>query len=202
MMLEYDTLDYYNKNAQEYCNQIISVDFDFIYQKVLPLLPRNAYILDFGCGSGRDSKKFLDLGYCVKAIDGSIEMCKLATKYLEIEVICMDFFNFHDIDTYDCIWACSSILHIEDECLFTILNQMIDALKVGGIIYTSFKVGTGYMIKEGKYYNFLTKKKMMGLLEKTGKKVKLIDYFENSPIARRTINSNETWGNYIIQKYL
>ena len=202
MMLEYDTLDYYNKNAQEYCNQIISVDFDFIYQKVLPLLPRNAYILDFGCGSGRDSKKFLDLGYCVKAIDGSIEMCKLATKYLEIEVICMDFFYFHDIDTYDCIWACSSILHIEDECLFTILNQMIDALKVGGIIYTSFKVGTGYMIKEGKYYNFLTKKKMMGLLEKTGKKVKLIDYFENSPIARRTINSNETWGNYIIQKYL
>ena len=202
MMLEYDTLDYYNKNAQEYCNQTISVDFDFIYQKVLPLLPQNAYILDFGCGSGRDSKKFLDLGYCVKAIDGSIEMCKLATKYLEIEVICMDFFDFHDIDTYDCIWACSSILHIEDECLFTILNQMIDALKVGGIIYTSFKVGTGYMIKEGKYYNFLTKEKMMGLLEKTGKKVKLIDYFENSPIARRTINSNETWGNYIIQKYL
>ena len=202
MMLEYDTLDYYSKNAQEYCNQTISVDFDFIYQKVLPLLPRHAYILDFGCGSGRDSKKFLDLGYCVKAIDGSIEMCKLATKYLGIEVICMDFFDFHDIDTYDCIWACSSILHIEDECLFTILNQMIDALKVGGIIYTSFKVGTGYMIKEGKYYNFLTKKKMMGLLEKTGKKAKLIDYFENSPIARRTINSNETWGNYIIQKYL
>ena len=202
MMLEYDTLDYYNKNAQEYCNQTISADFDFIYQKVLPLLPRNAYILDFGCGSGRDSKKFVDFGYRVKAIDGSIEMCKLATKYLEIEVICMDFFDFHDIDTYDCIWACSSILHIEDESLFTILNQMIDALKVGGIIYTSFKVGTGYMIKEGKYYNFLTKEKMMGLLEKTGKKVKLIDYFENSPIARRTINSNETWGNYIIQKYL
>lgn len=202
MMLEYDTLDYYNKNAQEYCNQTISADFDFIYQKVLPLLPRDAYILDFGCGSGRDSKKFLDLGYCVKAIDGSIEMCKLATKYLGIEVICMDFFDFHDIDTYDCIWACSSILHIEDEHLFTVLNQMIDALKVGGIIYASFKVGTGYMIKEGKYYNFLTKEKMLKLLEKTGKKVKLIDYFENEPLARRTINSNETWGNYIIQKYL
>ena len=92
MMLEYDTLDYYNKNAQEYCNQTISADFDFIYQKVFQFLPRNAYILDFGCGSGRDSKKFLDLGYCVKAIDGSIEMCKLATKYLGIEVICMDFF--------------------------------------------------------------------------------------------------------------
>ena len=40
MMLEYDTLDYYNKKAQEYCNQTISVDFDFIYQAVIPLFLR------------------------------------------------------------------------------------------------------------------------------------------------------------------
>lgn len=78
---------------------------------------------------------------------------------------------------------------------------MIDALKVGGIIYTSFKVGEGYMIKEGKYYLFLTKKEMIQLLEKTGKSVRLIDYFENEPLARRTLNSNDIWGNYIIQKY-
>ena len=57
------------------------------------------------------------------------------------------------------------------------------------------------MIKEGKYYRFLTKKEMIQLLEKTGKSVRLIDYFENEPLARITSNSNETWGNYIIQKY-
>lgn len=42
---------------------------------------------------------------------------------------------------------------------------------------------------------------MIQLLEKTGKSVRFIDYFENEPLARRTSNSNETWGNYIIQKY-
>ena len=30
---------------------------------------------------------------------------------------------------------------------------MINSLKVNGIIYASFKIGTGYEIKEGKYYN-------------------------------------------------
>lgn len=31
-------------------------------------------ILDFGCGSGRDKKFFLERGYCVQAIDESEEI--------------------------------------------------------------------------------------------------------------------------------
>ncbi len=81
-------------------------------EKFLQQLHSNAYILDFGCGSGRDSKYFIEKGYRVKAIDGSIEMCKLASKYIK---------------------------HVEKENLSGILNKMINALKVNGIIYTSFK---------------------------------------------------------------
>lgn len=201
MKKAYDTLNYYNSNAKEFYNQTVFADFERIYKKVFMFLPKHSYILDFGCGSGRDSKYFMDRGYFVKPCDGSIEMCKLASKYLNRKVICMDFLDLNEVNTYDCIWACSSILHVEDDHLLEVFNKMIDALKVGGIIYTSFKVGEGYMIKEGKYYRFLTKKEMIQLLEKTGKSVKLIDYFENEPLARRTSNSNETWGNYIIQKY-
>ncbi len=107
-------------------------------------LPPNAYILDFGFGSGRDSKYFLDNGYKAKAIDGSIEMCKLASKYINQEVTCM---KFDELNTYDGIWACSSILHVEKENLSNILIKMISSLKINGIIYTSFKIGTGYDIK-------------------------------------------------------
>ena len=35
-----------------------------------------AAILDFGCGSGRDTKYFLEKGYQVAAIDGSAELCR------------------------------------------------------------------------------------------------------------------------------
>lgn len=34
-------------------------------------------ILDFGCGSGRDTKYFISRGYQVDAIDGSKELAKL-----------------------------------------------------------------------------------------------------------------------------
>lgn len=83
-------------------------------------------------------------------------MCKLASTYINQEVTCMKFEELNDINTYDGIWAYSSILHIEKENLSDILIKMINSLKVNGVIYTSFKIGTGYEIKEGKYYNYLT----------------------------------------------
>lgn len=49
-------------------------------------LQEGAYILDFGCGSGRDTKYFLEQGYQVDAIGGSAELCKLASELTGIEV--------------------------------------------------------------------------------------------------------------------
>ena len=149
----YNTLAYYNNNAKAYCEQTLSGNLQENYNKFLKHLPQGAYILDFGCGSGRDSKYFIENGYKVRAIDGSIEMCKLASNYINQEVVCMKFEELNDINTYDSIWACSSILHIEKENLSKVLIKMINSLKVNGIIYASFKIGTGYEIKEGKYYN-------------------------------------------------
>ena len=153
MSERYNTLEYYNKNAKLYCEQTLIGDLKENYDKFLKKLPQGAYILDFGCGSGRDSKYFISKGYKVKAIDGSKEMCKLASKFINQKVQCMKFDELDDINTYDGIWACSSILHVEKDKLPNILNKMIKSLKDNGVIYTSFKIGTGYEIKEDKYYN-------------------------------------------------
>lgn len=133
-MQEYNTLDYYNKNAQMYFNNTINADLKENYYKFLSNIPKKSYILDFGCGSGRDSKYFIEKGYKVKAIDGSKEMCKLASKYINENVICMKFEDLNEESTYDGIWACSSILHVEKENLPDILNKMVRALKKDGII--------------------------------------------------------------------
>lgn len=196
---KYNTLEYYNKNAKIYYEQTLSGNLQENYDRFLKHLPSNAYILDFGCGSGRDSKYFIEQGYKVKAIDGSEEMCKLASSYINQEVYCMKFEELKDINTYDAIWACASILHIEKEKLINILSKMITALKDNGIIYTSFKIGEGYNIQEGKYYNYLTKDEMIKLLNKLNKNVKLIDYFETFPSTKRKAK-NTTWGNFIIKR--
>ena len=65
------TLNYYNENAQSFASGTVSVEFTEIQDKFLQKLNPGAYILDFGCGAGRDTKYFLDQGYLVEAIDGS-----------------------------------------------------------------------------------------------------------------------------------
>ena len=63
-----NTLDYYNKNAKQYCEKTIAINLQENYDKFLKWLPKNDYVLDLGCGSGRDSKYFIDKGYKIKAI--------------------------------------------------------------------------------------------------------------------------------------
>lgn len=86
MKEEYNTLEYYNKNAKIYCEQTLVGNLKENDDSFLKQLKPNSYILDFGCGSGRDSKYFIDNGYKVKSTDGAEEMCKLATQYIGQEV--------------------------------------------------------------------------------------------------------------------
>ena len=106
------TLKYYNQNADQFVQGTLSVDFKQTQDRFLAKLPADAYILDFGCGSGRDTKYFLENGYQVDAADGSEELCKIASDYTGIKVKQMLFGELHDVDKYDGIWACSSILHL------------------------------------------------------------------------------------------
>lgn len=54
----YNSLDYYNNNAKLYFEQTKVGNLEENYEKFLSRIKKGAYILDFGCGSGRDSKFF------------------------------------------------------------------------------------------------------------------------------------------------
>lgn len=196
----YDTLKYYNENAELYFKQTIEGNLEDKYATFLRNIPKNAYILDFGCGSGRDTKYFIDKGYKVKAIDGSVEMCKLASQYLNQDVECMKFDELDSENVYDGIWACSSILHVEKEELPNILNKMAKSLKSNGVIFTAFKKGEGYEIKEGKYYNHLTKEILEEILKNLNGNIEIIDYFEDLSSTKRPVKT--MWSNYTLQKKL
>ena len=50
------TIDYYDQNAQEYYERTVDADLAEIREYFLGFLRRDARILDFGCGSGRDAR--------------------------------------------------------------------------------------------------------------------------------------------------
>ena len=123
------TLKYYNENAQSFASGTVSVKFTEVQDKFLEKLNPDAYILDFGCGAGRDTKYFLSRGYQIDAIDGSEQLCRIASKYTGIKVRQMLFQELDEKEKYDGIWACASILHLPKKQLREVLKNMYAALK-------------------------------------------------------------------------
>ena len=146
------TINYYNEMSQEFIDSTVNVDFTMTQNKFMNKLQAGCHILDFGCGSGRDSKCFINKGFQVTAIDGSIELCKYASELTGLNVKHMYFQELCDIDVYDAIWACSSILHLPYYDLKDVMAKMIVALKQNGIIYTSFKYGKYEGERNGRYF--------------------------------------------------
>lgn len=159
-----NTIDYYNKNVQSFIDGTVSVDFTRIQNIFLELLPKDARILDFGCGSGRDTKFFLDCGYQVDAIDGSMELCRAASEYTGIHVKQMLFQELAEVEKYEGIWACASILHVKKAELPDIIRKMSLATKENGIIYVSFKYGDYEGERNGRYFTDMTEISMKELL--------------------------------------
>lgn len=196
-MRDKDTITYYDENAERFALETRSVDFRFIQKKFTDRLRKGALILDFGCGSGRDTKRFLDQGYDVEAVDGSFELCKLASGYTGVEVKHMLFWDLEEVEKYDGIWACSSILHLPVDELAVVMGKMAAALKDGGIIYTSFKYGTFAGVRNGRYFTDMTEEAFANLIEKV-EKIAIEEQWISTDV--RPGRGDEKWLNLILRK--
>ena len=192
-----NTLDYYNKNADEFVQGTLSVDFKQTQDRFLDKLPDRAYVLDFGCGSGRDTKYFIDKGYIVDAIDGSEELCKIASAYTGILVKQMFFEELDETEKYDGIWACSSILHLPRRGLSEVLMKMSVALTDKGVVYTSFKYGDFEGERSGRYFTDFTLESFREYLQNI-KEFEIEEYWITGDV--RPGRSEEKWLNLILRK--
>ena len=57
------TLSYYDDNTAAFCEGTRNADMSEMRGRFLRYLKPGALILDAGCGSGRDSKAFMESGY-------------------------------------------------------------------------------------------------------------------------------------------
>lgn len=190
------TIDYYNHHAKEFVSTTISVDFKTTQDKFIRHLPGKE-ILDFGCGSGRDAKYFLEAGFQVTATDGSEEMCRCASEYVGIPIRKMLFQELNVQDQYDGIWACSSILHLPKKELENVLCKMVEALHVGGITYTSFKYGNFEGERNGRYFTDFTIESFRDFIRKIDGVV-LEEYWISDDVGPG--RGEEKWLNLILRK--
>ena len=190
------TIDYYNQNADSFVQGTVSVDFKETQDKFLKLLTGKK-VLDFGCGSGRDTKYFLESGFDVTATDGSEELCKSASTYTGIQVKHMLFQDLNEADCYDGIWACSSILHLSKDELRIVINKMSRALKPNGIIYTSFKYGNFEGERNRRFFTDFTLEVFKDFISDV-KDIVIEEYWITRDV--RPGREEEKWLNLILRK--
>lgn len=192
-----DTLNYYDKFAKTFFEKTVELDMQHFYNVFEKFLFSGSRILDFGCGSGRDSKYFLSKGYSVVSMDGSPKMCEIASKYIGKNVLCQKFDEIKFENEFDGIWASASLLHIPKKNLKDIFKLLYKALKDDGYMYISFKYGKYEGVIGERYFSYLNYDELNSMIDENFKilvKMKTEDL--------RFGNCNNKWMNVILKKCL
>ena len=191
------TLDYYEKNGYLFAQDVDNVNFSQMQLRFISKLPKQAKILDLGCGSGRDSLAFLNAGFDVDAIDGSKKMCEIAQSKTGLSIRNIRFEQLDDQNQYDGVWACASLLHLPKNELPKVFSKIIEALKEDGLFYSSFKYGSFEGFRNGRYFSDFTESSMNELLEQFPE-LKCIESWISSDV--RPGRTEQKWLNIILQK--
>lgn len=145
--------NYYESNAEHYAAETIYADMSEQYQSVLPLLKKGAKILDVGSGSGRDACYFQKQGYQVTALEPSKNLGREIRKVFSGEIVCSDIQSYQTTERYDGIWACASLIHLQEEEILCFFKKIDMYLNDNGIVYVSGKSGisTGE-VEDGRFF--------------------------------------------------
>ena len=190
-------MNYYDLNGEDFFKDTANVDMSEHYSEFLKFFSENASILDAGCGSGRDSLNFKNLGFEVTSIDGSKKMCELASEYLKNKVLHMQFQEIEFDNHFDGIWASASLLHVPSSEIEDVLKRLHKSLKSEGIIYASFKYGDFEGKRNGRYFHDLTETTAQKLFEKNDFEVIKTWITHDGRKGRES----ERWVNILAKKY-
>lgn len=197
MEWEKQTLRYYEQNSDGFVSGTLAADMTDTQQRFVSCLPAGGTVLDFGCGSGRDTKAFLEMGFSVDATDGSAKLCARASVYTGIPVKQMLFEELDAVDMYDGIWACASILHLPRTELLDVLGKIGCALKTGGVLYASFKYGNAEGMRNGRHFTDFTEESLKEFW-KDVPSLKIFDLWITEDV--RPGRENEKWINFLARK--
>ena len=159
------TLDYYNNNADAFYDNTIGADMNSQYQMFEKYLFDGARVLDFGCGSGRDTKYFKEQGYAVEAIDGSVELCRRASELTGVDVKNICFQDIEYCNDFDGVWACASLLHVPSDELKSVFIKIAEGLRDNGILYASFKYGDFEGERNGRIFTDMNEHSIKALIK-------------------------------------
>lgn len=140
------TLTHYDQNAQAFWQGTRDHDVRQSIDALLAhiLVPAPFDVLDFGCGPGRDLKTFHALGHRVVGLEGSPQLAAMARMHSGCTVLQQSFLAL-DLprNRFDGVFANAVLFHVPSQALPQVLDALHQALRPGGVLFTSNPRGAG-----------------------------------------------------------
>lgn len=129
--------EYYNKNA-EHRNSTEKQPWKIKLRQRLLDIMKDAdlhTLLEIGAGTGQDSLFFMENRLEVTAVDLSESHIKKCREK-DIDAHIMDFSNMRFEDSsYDCVYAMNCLLHIPNDEITNVINELRRVTKDGGYMF-------------------------------------------------------------------
>lgn len=166
------TLRHYAENADDFWLGTKDHDVRQNYQALIDAIgpkPTALCLLDLGCGPGRDLLAFQAMGHEAVGLDGCAEFCAMARQRTQCEVLEQDFLDLNlPAERFDGIFANATLFHVPKAHFPRVLGNLWQALKPGGILFTSNPRGSGEGFSGNRYASYYEWEDYRDILERAG----------------------------------
>jgi SAM-dependent methyltransferase len=188
--------DYYQENYKAYHEKTFSINPSSFLEPLARRLPAEAFILDVGCGSGRDLLWMKKKGFDVIGFERSPGLAELARDNAECEVIEGDFetYDFSSI-LVDAVMLVGALVHVPHERVSKVFKNITSAISDNGSVLITLKEGSGTLTdSDGRIFYLWQDEKARESFNSLGFKV--CDF---STSVSKT-SSGDVWMSYVVDK--
>jgi len=199
------TISYYNENARELSKRYESADIENIHGLLLDTFPEKSFLLELGCGSGRDAVFMYSNKYDLLAIDGSSKMISEAKRiHPELNnilhtVIIPEELEFENA-SFDGIYSIATLMHLTTDRIDQTIEKISNMLKPNAKFLFSVSTSRDDLDIEskdinGREFTTLSKQEWINYCEKHSMKL-VCSILNDDGLGRRGI----TWLTCIFEK--
>ncbi|TSC74979.1 MAG: methyltransferase type 11 [Parcubacteria group bacterium Gr01-1014_30] len=194
------TIQTYEKLGSKYTKGIKNIKVKE-FPEFVKILPKGGRVLDIGCATGRDSKRFLQKGFKVVGIDLVDSFLREARSDMpQAKFIKMDLFNLNFPSNYfDAVWANAVLLHIKKKDIPKALKGFYKILKSKGKLHIRVKQGKGARYKaerlsvgEKRLFVYFSSSELERLVKKAGFSIIITRIFPDE-LRRKDVKWISLW---------
>ncbi len=181
MSIDAKTIEVYDARAEDYSRLNKKLDgYDGVVA-FCDAMPKDAHVLDLGCGPGLYAAFFARQGCLVDAVDASLEMVKLADQHTGVTARQASFDDITGTAIYDGIWANFSLLHAPRADFPKHLAALYRACKPDARFHIGMKLGSNAARDTiDRMYTYYTEDELLAHLMPAGFNIDHCEY-GNSP---------------------